>query len=111
MQLHKHVHVQRCCMISFSCFFQLCSIIVFGCVSDQLKVGTVCYYNLNNNCCNFAIAVGVLAFLLCLVFLMKDILYNVLDFTNNINVSYFHVAGCMQYRSPTLGCEYCTSYA
>ena len=63
----------------------LCSIIVFGCVADQGTV-SLCFYNANNNCCNFAIAIGVLAFLLCLVFLMKDVLYNVLDFSDNITM-------------------------
>ncbi|KAL5473564.1 hypothetical protein EMCRGX_G028057 [Ephydatia muelleri] len=68
----------------------LCSIIVFGCVADKVVFksagSSFCLYNLDNNCCNFAIAIGVLAFILCLVFLMKDVLYNVLDFSDNVTM-------------------------
>ena len=71
---------------------QLCSIIVFGCVADKVVIKaaglSICAYNLDKNCCNFAIAIGVLAFILCLVFLMKDVLYNVLDFSDNVTVSW-----------------------
>ena len=69
---------------------QLCSIIVFGCVANQLiGPGGGCAYNGNSDCCNFAIAVGVLGFLLCLAFLVKDVLYVIVDYSNNIVVSQY----------------------
>ena len=74
-------------------YTQLCSIIVFGCVANQVSnvppgaVVTVCGYNGNSDCCNFAIAVGVLGFLLCLAFLVKDVLFVIVDYSNNIVVS------------------------
>ena len=74
---------------------QLCSIIVFGCVANQVQTvlfttGEIgCGYNLNSDCCNFAIAVGVLGFLLCLAFLVKDVLFVIVDYSNNIVVSQY----------------------
>ena len=47
----------------------------------------VCLYN-KSNACSFGIAVGVIGFLFCLIFLVRDVLYVVLDFRNNILVSY-----------------------
>ena len=74
-------------------YTQLCSIIVFGCVANQVSNAplsatvTVCGYNGNSDACNFAIAVGVLGFLLCLAFLVKDVLFVIVDYSNNIVVS------------------------
>jgi len=71
---------------------QLCSIIVFGCVADQVAGavlvvggGTACGYNLSG-ACSFAIAIGVIGFLLCLVFLVKDVIYVIVDYSENIVV-------------------------
>lgn len=61
----------------------LCSIIVFGCISDQVEVESLCLYN-RSNACNFGVAIGVIAFVLCLVFLVKDVLYVVIDYSNNV---------------------------
>ena len=72
-------------------FLQLFSIIVFGCVSDEVSVtdrnGDVCYYN-GSNACSFAVAVGVIAFLMCLVFLVKDFFMVIIDFTAAMKVSW-----------------------
>ena len=38
--------------------------------------------------CNFAIAVGVIAFLICLVFLVKDFLMVIVDFSQALKVSH-----------------------
>ena len=69
---------------------QLFSIIVFGCVSDRLyptvNSERVCFYN-GSNACSFAIAVGVIAFLLCLTFLVKDVLFVIIDYSDTIVVS------------------------
>ena len=73
-------------------FPQLCSIVVFGCISDKVdgEIGgrDVCYYNYSNNsnACSFGVAVGVIGFLFCLIFLVKDVLYVVVDFSNNLMV-------------------------
>ena len=67
---------------------------MFGCVSDQLLnvtiisssvAGTGCGYHLSN-ACSFAIAVGVIAFLLCLTFLVKDVLFVIIDYSDTIVV-------------------------
>ena len=65
--------------------------IVFGCVADQL-FGTVggidiCYYGENGNACSFAIAVGVIGFLLSLAFIVKDVLYIIIDYSDSTVVS------------------------
>ena len=81
-------------------YIQLFSVIVFGCVSDQLLnigvsrngvlIGIGCGYNLSN-ACSFAIAVGVIAFLLCLTFLVKDVLFVIIDYSDTIVVSGYNV--------------------
>lgn len=68
------------------CVLQLFSIIVFGCVSDQADVSN-CYGFSNSNACSFAVAVGVIAFLLCLVLLVKDIVLVIVDFSEAVKVS------------------------
>jgi hypothetical protein len=74
----------------FSPPFQVFAIIVFGCVSDQVLVTvngqTGCFYNANNDACNFAVAVGVIAFLICLVFLVKDFVMVIVDFSQAMKV-------------------------
>lgn len=71
---------------------QICSIIVFGCIADKLDVSInghgVCLYN-ESNACSFGVTIGVLGFLMCLAFLVKDVLYVVIDFSNNLTVSLF----------------------
>ena len=68
---------------------------MFGCVANQVQAvfisdGSIgCGYNGNSDCCNFAIAVGVLGFLLCLAFLVKDVLFVIVDYSNNIVVSQY----------------------
>ena len=64
-------------MMEHSCMYVCCSMYV------------ECGYNGNSDCCNFAIAVGVLGFLLCLVFLVKDVLYVIVDYSDNIVVSWY----------------------
>ena len=66
---------------------QICSSVVFGCVVDKLYVGNQCFFNDNVNCCKLAIAVGVIGFVVSLMFLVKDVLYNAVDFTDNFRVS------------------------
>ena len=51
-----------------------------------MDVDSGCYYN-RSNACSFDVAVGVIGFLLCLAFLVKDVLYVVIDYSNNIVVS------------------------
>lgn len=84
---HKHTHIILPFLLSLPPLpLQLCSIIVFGCIADKVIVNDVCFYN-NSNACNFGIAVGVIGFVMCLVFLVKDVLYVVIDFSNNLLVS------------------------
>ncbi|XP_002736675.1 synaptogyrin-3-like isoform X2 [Saccoglossus kowalevskii] len=48
------------------------AIIVFGCISAEGYYNNQCMYNGDENACNFGIAIGVLAFLACMVFLVTD---------------------------------------
>ena len=50
-------------------------------VGDQ-----ICLYN-QSGACSYALAIGVLAFLLCIVFLIKDVMMVVIDFSGSIIVS------------------------
>ena len=47
---------------------------------------SMCLYN-GSNACSFALAIGVLAFLICLVFLVKDVMMVVVDFSGAVLVS------------------------
>ena len=51
-----------------------------------MEIGDYCAYN-GSNACSFGVAIGVIAFLLCLIFLAKDVIYVVIDFTDNLLVS------------------------
>ena len=59
-------------------------------MSDKgfLKVGDqrLCWYN-NSGACNYAIGIGVIAFLICIAFLFKDVAMVVVDFSGYIIVS------------------------
>ena len=55
-------------------YFQLFSVIVFGCISSQ-QSGEHCMYNDDPNACGFGVAVGVIAFLGCMAFLVLDALF------------------------------------
>ena len=87
----SHVHACTCAHTHAHTHTQLFSIIVFGCVADQVYQdfpnGRVCFYNFSN-ACSFAIAVGVIAFLLCLTFLVKDVLFVIIDYSDTIVVSW-----------------------
>ena len=48
--------------------------------------GNVCLYN-NSGACNYAIGIGVIAFLICIAFLFKDVAMVVVDFSGYIIVS------------------------
>ena len=54
---------------------------------DIPVIGRICAYN-GSNACSFAIAVGVIAFLLCLTFLVKDVLFVIIDYSDTIVVSW-----------------------
>jgi hypothetical protein len=70
----------------------LFSLIVFGCVADQgyhaqdaTPLSGQCLYN-ESGACGYIIAIGVLAFIICLVFMTKDVGMIILDFSGNIFV-------------------------
>ena len=46
-----------------------------------------CYLN-ESGACNFALAVGVLAFVICLVLIVKDVMMVIVDFSGSIMVCY-----------------------
>ena len=74
---------------------------MFGCIADKVDVENnnqdICYYN-ESNACSFGIAIGVVGFLMCLVFLVKDVLYVVIDFSNSVQVSYPQIQNCFVLR-------------
>ena len=63
---------------------------MFGCITDKVYIEIEdqdrCGYN-DSSACSFAVAIGVIAFLLCLVFLVKDVLYVIVDFSQALKVS------------------------
>lgn len=50
----------------------LFSIVVFGCISDGGKVNGICLYDGDSGACDYGIAIGVIAFIACLLFLATD---------------------------------------
>lgn len=49
-------------------------------------VNRYCLYN-GSGACNYALAIGVLAFLICIVFILKDVIMVLVDFSGAIIVS------------------------
>ena len=49
---------------------------VFGCISDGGKVHGKCSYDEDDGACDYGIAIGVMAFIACLVFLATDYFMN-----------------------------------
>lgn len=45
---------------------------VFGCISDKGKDKLDCFYDNDEGACNYGVAIGVIAFLACLLFLATD---------------------------------------
>lgn len=60
-------------------FFQLFSIIVFGCISSKGyysdKGKEICVYNKDTNACNYGTGIGVIAFLASIGFLAGEYLF------------------------------------
>eukprot|EP00117_Sycon_ciliatum_P016829 scpid93197/ scgid16084/ Synaptogyrin-3 len=50
----------------------VCSIIVFGTIASNGQQAAGCVFNAKDSACDFGIAVGVIAFLACLFFLVMD---------------------------------------
>ena len=67
------------------------SIIVFGCIADkgkpELPIGNhkekYCVYDRDNGACNYGVAIGVIAFIACLIFLAFDFF---MDSISNVEV-------------------------
>eukprot|EP00128_Syssomonas_multiformis_P007313 Colp12_sorted_trinity150504_noHs@463 len=51
----------------------LFAIIVFACIADKVKAGDVCLYNGNSDACGYGIGIGVIAFLLAMLFMTIEI--------------------------------------
>lgn len=62
-------------------FIQLFSLVIFGCVSNEGyinrpdEVKEFCIFNRNQNACNYAVGMGSLAFLSCMLFLALDVYF------------------------------------
>lgn len=54
------------------CFFQLFAVIVFGCILGEGWHGNNCQMNNDPNACGYGTGIGIIAFLLCLGFLVLD---------------------------------------
>ena len=61
---------------SFSLSFQVFSIIVFACISSGGWYNHHCQMHDDANACNYGVAIGVIAFLLCIGFLLLDALFD-----------------------------------
>ena len=60
----------------FILYFQLFSIVVFGCISSSRGFDDLsCPFNNDENACNFGVTIGVLAFLGLIVFLVLDAIF------------------------------------
>ena len=57
---------------------QLFSVVVFGCIIDQgwSADGATCLYNGNGDACRFGSAIGVIAFLALMAFLVADAMFD-----------------------------------
>jgi hypothetical protein len=54
----------------------LFAIVVFGCISGGGYDNQVCIFNENSDACHYGVAIGVLAFLACLLFLAVDVQFS-----------------------------------
>lgn len=54
---------------------QVWAIIVFGCIAAEGWYRDQCQMNGDANACNYGVGIGVLAFLICLAFLVVDALF------------------------------------
>ena len=45
---------------------------MFGCIADGVDSSSGCWYNGDQNACNYGIAIGVIAFIACIAFLVLD---------------------------------------
>lgn len=54
----------------------LFAVVVFGCISSGAWWGHQCQMHGDNNACNYGTGIGVLAFLLCIGFLIVDALFD-----------------------------------
>lgn len=52
------------------------SVVVFGCITDQGWTSSGCVYNENAGACNFGNAVGIIAFLALMAFLVSDAMFD-----------------------------------
>lgn len=50
--------------------------VVFGCITDQGWVSTRCIYNANADACRFGNAIGIIAFLALMAFLVSDAMFD-----------------------------------
>ncbi|XP_046359609.1 synaptogyrin-2-like [Haliotis rufescens] len=54
----------------------LFSIIVFGCISSLGYYNNTCIINADANACGYGVGIGVIAFLLCVAFLLLDAIFD-----------------------------------
>ena len=50
--------------------------VVFGCITDQGSVDGVCIFNSNVDACRFGNAIGIIAFLALMAFLVTDAVFD-----------------------------------
>ena len=80
------------------------------CVADQVIItisgDRFCAYNLQLSACDFAISVSVIAFLICLVFLVKDLMMVIVDFSQALRV-WWCIYGCTYVLENVWTCPPC----
>ena len=55
---------------------QLFSVVVFGCITDKGWIDNTCVYNGNADACRFGNAIGIIAFLALMAFLVSDAMFD-----------------------------------
>ena len=55
---------------------QVFSVVVFGCITDQGWVDNTCIFNENGDACRFGNAIGIIAFLALMAFLVLDAVFD-----------------------------------
>ena len=59
-----------------SVYVKVFSVVVFGCITDQGYVQNQCIFNSNDDACRFGNAIGIIAFLAMMAFLVSDAVFD-----------------------------------
>lgn len=69
-------YLQLCFFYTSLLIFQIWSIVVFGCIIAEGWHGDQCQMHGDSNACGYGTGIGILAFIICLVFLVLDAMFD-----------------------------------